>query len=145
MNCKQFMEHLDDFVDNKLNELENEAMQAHADACPVCAAEAEKLRMLTEELSHLDDEVKAPEGLLRSTMERIRVQARLMYFRLSRFQVSLWRSAPSWLVGWQKGFTTNWKSLATVMSLPLISQSAAILPYVAQVNMKPFPRKLQTH
>ena len=49
MNCKQFAEHLDDFVDNKLNELETEAMQAHMDSCPACAAEVEKLRALTED------------------------------------------------------------------------------------------------
>ena len=72
MNCDKFMEHLDDFIDIQLNDLEMEAMQAHADSCEKCAAEMEKRRALIEELGYLDDEVKAPEGLLKSTMERIR-------------------------------------------------------------------------
>ena len=72
MNCDKFMEHLDDFIYIQLNDLEMEAMQAHADSCEKCAAEMEKRRALIEELGHLDDEVKAPEGLLKGAMERIR-------------------------------------------------------------------------
>jgi hypothetical protein len=78
-------------------------------------------------------------------MERIRVQAQLMYFLSFLFQELLLMNVPSWHESWQKGFTTNWKFLAIAMSLPHINRKGAILQYVAQVNMKPFPRKLQTH
>lgn len=71
MNCNKFMEHLDDFIDIRLNDLEMEAMQAHLDSCENCAAEMEKRRALIEELGHLDDNVKAPENLLKNTMARI--------------------------------------------------------------------------
>ena len=74
MNCDKFMRHLDDFADGQLNELEAEAMQAHADNCPECAAELEKQRALLKELKQLDDGVKAPKGLLKSTMARIHTE-----------------------------------------------------------------------
>jgi len=74
MNCDKFMEHLDDFLDVNLNDLEMEAMQAHAASCEKCAAEMEKQRAMLEELGHLDDEVKAPDGLLKKTMQRIRAE-----------------------------------------------------------------------
>ena len=74
MNCNRFMEHLDDFLDVKLNDLEMEAMQAHMETCEKCAAEMEKQRALLEELGRLDDDVKAPEGLLKSAMARIHAQ-----------------------------------------------------------------------
>ena len=74
MNCDKFMEHLDDFLDVNLNDLEMEAMQTHAESCEKCAAEMEKQRAMLEELGHLDDEVKAPDGLLKKTMQRIHAE-----------------------------------------------------------------------
>lgn len=76
MNCDKYMEHLNKFLDSELNELEAEAMQAHRNTCPACAAETEKQRALLEELAHLDEGVKAPEGLLKNTMERIHRERR---------------------------------------------------------------------
>ena len=72
MKCETFENYLDGYLDGSLSELERLAMQEHMQNCPGCRKRYEEQRLLLEELRHLDDGVRAPEGLVAGTMERIR-------------------------------------------------------------------------
>lgn len=72
MKCETFENYLDGYLDGSLSELERQAMQEHMQNCPGCRKRYEEQRLLLEELRHLDDGVRAPEGLVAGTMERIR-------------------------------------------------------------------------
>lgn len=72
MKCETFENYLDGYLDGSLSELEQLAMQEHMQNCPGCRKRYEEQRLLLEELRHLDDGVRAPEGLVAGTMERIR-------------------------------------------------------------------------
>lgn len=72
MKCETFENYLDGYLDGSLSELEQQAMQEHMQNCPGCRKRYEEQRLLLEELRHLDDGVRAPEGLVAGTMERIR-------------------------------------------------------------------------
>lgn len=72
MKCETFENYLDGYLDGSLSELEQQAMQEHMQNCPGCRKQYEEQRLLLEELRHLDDGVRAPEGLVAGTMERIR-------------------------------------------------------------------------
>lgn len=72
MKCETFENYLDGYLDGSLSDLERLAMQEHMQNCPGCRKRYEEQRLLLEELRHLDDGVRAPEGLVAGTMERIR-------------------------------------------------------------------------
>lgn len=72
MKCETFENYLDGYLDGSLSELEQQAMQEHMQNCAGCRKRYEEQRLLLEELRHLDDGVRAPEGLVTGTMERIR-------------------------------------------------------------------------
>ena len=72
MKCETFENYLDGYLDGSLSELEQQAMQEHMQNCHGCRKRYEEQRLLLEELRHLDDGVRAPEGLVAGTMERIR-------------------------------------------------------------------------
>lgn len=76
MKCETFENYLDGYLDGSLSELEQQAMQEHMQNCPGCRKQYEEQRLLLEELRHLDDGVRAPEGLVAGTMERIRRERR---------------------------------------------------------------------
>lgn len=76
MKCETFENYLDGYLDGSLSELEQQAMQEHMQNCPGCRKRYEEQRLLLEELRHLDDGVRAPEGLVAGTMERIRRERR---------------------------------------------------------------------
>lgn len=68
MKCETFENYLDGYLDGSLSELEQQAMQEHMQNCPGCRKRYEEQRLLLEELRHLDDGVRAPEGLVAGTM-----------------------------------------------------------------------------
>ena len=76
MKCETFENYLDGYLDGSLSDLEQQAMQEHMQNCPGCRKRYEEQRLLLEELRHLDDGVRAPEGLVAGTMERIRRERR---------------------------------------------------------------------
>ena len=74
MKCETFMEYLDGYLDGSLSELERQTMQEHLEACPACKKIYEEQKQLLDALASLDDGVRAPENLIKDTMQRIHSQ-----------------------------------------------------------------------
>ncbi|MGI5884872.1 MAG: DUF4349 domain-containing protein [Candidatus Spyradocola sp.] len=71
MKCETFANYLDGYLDGSLSELEKQAMEEHMQTCAGCRKQYEEQKRLLEELRHLDEDVRAPEGLVPGAMERI--------------------------------------------------------------------------
>lgn len=76
MKCETFANYLDGYLDGSLSELEKQAMEEHMQTCAGCRKQYEEQKRLLEELRHLDEDVRAPEGLVSGAMERIRRERR---------------------------------------------------------------------
>ena len=68
MNCKEFSNLLDAFMDGTLSDAEAERMRAHAAECEKCAA----LLSLRQDCRRLDEEIEVPEGFSSSWRQMIR-------------------------------------------------------------------------
>lgn len=71
MKCKAFIQHLDNYLDGTLSELEMEAMQGHLQTCPSCKRIYEEQNAILSTLNTLDEDVYAPADLLSDAMQRI--------------------------------------------------------------------------
>ena len=60
MDCLRYREHLDEWIDGMLDDDMAAAMQAHADCCPDCAAEARLAREMLEMVHTLDNDIPVP-------------------------------------------------------------------------------------
>lgn len=60
MQCREFRELLDAYLDNELSPAEREALLAHARECSACADELASAEVIREALSHLDDDLRVP-------------------------------------------------------------------------------------
>lgn len=74
MKCDHIREAMDGYLDGSLTPLEREAVESHVEQCEACREELAHRRELLEQLNHLDENVKAPEGLLEGAMQRIHRQ-----------------------------------------------------------------------
>lgn len=74
MKCDRIREAMDGYLDGSLTPLEREAVEAHVEQCEACREELARRKELLEQLNHLDENVKAPEGLLEGAMQRIHRQ-----------------------------------------------------------------------
>ena len=74
MKCERIQEAMDGYWDGSLTPLEMEAVEAHVAQCEACREELARRRELLEQLRQLDENVKAPEGLLEGAMARIHQQ-----------------------------------------------------------------------
>ena len=74
MKCERIQEAMDGYWDGSLTPLEMEAVEAHVAQCEACREELARRKELLEQLKHLDENVKAPEGLLEGAMQRIHRQ-----------------------------------------------------------------------
>lgn len=68
MNCKEFSNLLDAWMDGTLSDAEAERMRAHAAECESCAA----LLTLRQDCRRLDEEIEVPEGFSSSWRQMIR-------------------------------------------------------------------------
>lgn len=71
MNCKEFSDLLDAFLDGELTEEQAEQMRRHAAECAECAA----LLALRRDLRALEDEVEVPDEFSASWREAVRTEA----------------------------------------------------------------------
>ena len=60
MQCREFRELLDAYLDNELSPAEREALLAHARECSACADELASAEVIREALAHLDDDLRVP-------------------------------------------------------------------------------------
>lgn len=60
MQCREFRELLDAYLDNELSPAEREALLAHARECSACADELASAEVIREALWHLDDDLRVP-------------------------------------------------------------------------------------
>ena len=74
MKCERIQEAMDGYWDGSLTPLEMEAVEAHVAQCEACREELARRKELLEQLRQLDENVKAPEGLLEGAMQRIHRQ-----------------------------------------------------------------------
>lgn len=74
MKCDHIREAMDGYLDGSLTPLEREAVESHVEQCEACREELARRKELLEQLNHLDENVKAPEGLLEGAMQRIHRQ-----------------------------------------------------------------------
>ena len=74
MKCDRIREAMDGYWDGSLTPLEMEAVEAHVAQCEACREELARRKELLEQLRQLDENVKAPEGLLEGAMARIHQQ-----------------------------------------------------------------------
>lgn len=74
MKCDRIREAMDGYLDGSLTPLEREAVESHVEQCEACREELARRKELLEQLNHLDENVKAPEGLLEGAMQRIHRQ-----------------------------------------------------------------------
>lgn len=74
MNCEKIKIYIEYYLDGTLTPLEAGIVEEHIASCPECKKELEELSFLRRELSHLNDDVHAPEGLMDRAMARIRTE-----------------------------------------------------------------------
>lgn len=70
MDCNEFKEHIDDYIDGVLPEDIENAMETHANKCSECAKELEDMQKITEIL-HTMPEISVPDDFLSNLNKRI--------------------------------------------------------------------------
>lgn len=70
MDCNEFKEHIDDYIDGVLPEDIENAMETHANKCSECAKELEDMQKITEIL-HTMPEIPVPDDFLSNLNKRI--------------------------------------------------------------------------
>lgn len=74
MKCNRIVEAMDGYLDGSLTPLEMGMVESHVEQCAACREELARRRALLDQLNRLDEDVKAPEGLLEGAMQRIHAQ-----------------------------------------------------------------------
>lgn len=76
MNCSEFSNLLDPYVDGELDEAQCAALKSHADACDECRAALTAAEQLRGILSHIDDGLGVPLPAQAAWRNAIRAEAR---------------------------------------------------------------------
>jgi len=71
MNCKDFQEVLNDFIDGLLSPEEKQKVETHLEACPVCREELERFRSLIAEARALPKSVSPARDLWPDILDRL--------------------------------------------------------------------------
>ena len=94
MNCKDFSNLLDAYVDGSLSQAEANQMRDHAAACPDCAA----MLTLLQDARRMDEEIEVPEAFSSSWRQRIREEEKMEEKRIKDFPWKTWLAAAAVLV-----------------------------------------------
>lgn len=94
MDCKQFSNLLDAYVDGSLTETEANRMREHAAACPDCAA---KLTLL-KDARRMDEEIEVPDGFSSSWRQMIREEQAMEEKKTKKYPWKNWLAAAAVLV-----------------------------------------------
>lgn len=76
MNCSEFKNMLDLYIDGELDDRTKAAFLAHADACVECSAELNAAEQLRDFLSHMDEDVAVPLPAQAAWRGAVRAEAR---------------------------------------------------------------------
>jgi len=71
MTCKEFEQHVNDFVDGFLDEETTQKVEAHIASCAVCHAQAASLRALLEEVHRMPQRIEPSRDLWAGILDRI--------------------------------------------------------------------------
>ncbi len=74
MRCNEFVESMDLYIDNMLDDAESKKMREHMESCEICRNEYEEIRSIVEGLGDLDVE-PLPEGFDDMLRERLENEA----------------------------------------------------------------------
>ena len=94
MNCKDFSNLLDAYVDGSLSQAEANQMRDHAAACPDCAA----MLTLFQDARRMDEEIEVPEAFSSSWRQRIREEEKMEEKRIKNVPWKTWLAAAAVLV-----------------------------------------------
>ena len=94
MNCKDFSNLLDAYVDGSLSQAEANQMRDHAAACPDCAA----MLTLLQDARRMDEEIEVPEAFSSSWRQRIREEEKMEEKRIKNVPWKTWLAAVAMLV-----------------------------------------------
>ena len=94
MNCKDFSNLLDAYVDGSLSQAEANQMRDHAAACPDCAA----MLTLLQDARRMDEEIEVPEAFSSSWRQRIREEEKMEEKRIKNVPWKTWLAAAAVLV-----------------------------------------------
>ena len=92
MNCKDFSNLLDAYVDGSLSQAEANQMRDHAAACPDCAA----MLTLLQDARRMDEEIEVPEAFSSSWRQRIREEENMEEKKIKSWKT--WLAAAAVLV-----------------------------------------------
>lgn len=76
MNCSEFMQLLDAYIDGELSANEREKFEEHAAQCAACRAQLEAAEQLRDFLSHMDDEAAVPLPAQAAWRSAVRAEAK---------------------------------------------------------------------
>ena len=95
MNCKDFSNLLDAYVDGSVSESEADQMRDHAAACPDCAA----MLTLLEDARRMDEAIEVPETFSSSWRQRIREEENMeQEKKTKKYPWKTWLAAAAVLV-----------------------------------------------
>ena len=94
MNCKEFSNLLDAFMDGSLSDAEADRMRAHAAECDACAA----LLSLRQDCRQMEEDLQVPEGFSSSWRRMIREENGMEEKKEKKFNWKAWASAAAALV-----------------------------------------------
>ena len=94
MNCKDFSNLLDAYVDGSVSESEADQMRDHAAACPDCAA----MLTLLQDARRMDEEIEVPETFSSSWRQRIREEEEMEEKKTKKIPWKTWLAAAAVLL-----------------------------------------------
>ncbi len=79
-NCTHFVELINKYVDNMLNEKDEKELMTHINECDECRTRFEMMKLLTSEMSHMEEDV--PVGFTESVMNKVRHEKKNAFLRI---------------------------------------------------------------
>lgn len=76
MNCSDFNQLLDMYIDNELDDMQKQALTEHADECEACREALMAAEQLRDILSHMDDDLAVPLPAQAAWRKAVRAEAR---------------------------------------------------------------------
>jgi len=121
MNCKEFSDLLDAYLDGELTPEEETALRDHAALCPDCAARL----LLLEDSRRLDEDVDAPEAFSAAWRKAVQKEKEA-HKVLSLPRVRRYLAAAAALVLVAGGALLAWRSRPPLQPLPAVGNAAAL-------------------
>lgn len=76
MNCSEFNQMLDLYIDGELSDSQREELEAHAAQCSACREKLADSEQLREILSHMDDDISVPLPAQAAWRNAVRIEAK---------------------------------------------------------------------